>query len=67
MYTEKKKASNKRYDDLHIKRVNLSMRKEEAEIIQQNAQKHEMSASLFCRKCIRYCIDNEIDISDIEL
>lgn len=64
---ESKKINNKKYDKMHIKQLAMSMKKEEAEIIQQNAQKYNMSTSLFCRKCIRYIIDHNIDISDIEL
>ena len=67
MYTENKKKNNAKYDKMHIKRINLSMKKEEAEKIKQYADHKNMSISLFCRKCIAYCINNNIDISDIEL
>lgn len=65
MYTEKKKISNAKYDKMHIKQLAMPIKKEEAEKIKQCADENNMSISLFCRKCIRYCINNEIDISDI--
>ena len=40
---------------------------EEAEKIKQYADSKNMSLSLFCRKCIKYCINNDIDISDIDI
>ncbi len=67
MYTEKKKISNKKYDKLHMKTLQLSMKKEDAEKIKQYADNNNMSTSLFCRKCIRYCIDNDININDIDI
>ena len=64
---ESKKINNKKYDKMHIKQLAMSMKKEEAEKIKQYADSKNMSISLFCRKCIAYCINNNIDISDIEL
>ena len=64
---ESKKINNKKYDKMHIKQLAMSMKKEEAEKIKQYADENNMSTSLFCRKCIRYCIDNDININDIEL
>ena len=67
MYTEKKKISNKKYDKLHMKTLQLSMQKNEAENIQQIARNYNLSTSAFCRKCIKYCITHSIDISDINI
>ena len=67
MYTEKKKISNMKYDKMHIKRINLSMKKDEAEKIEKIATEYGYSLSLFCRKCAKYCIDNNIDISSIDI
>ena len=64
---ESKKINNKKYDKMHIKQLAMSMKKEEAEKIKQYADSKNMSISLFCRKCIRYCINNNIDISDIDI
>ena len=64
---ESKKINNKKYDKMHIKQLAMSMKKEEAEKIKQCADENNMSISLFCRKCIKYCIDNDININDIEL
>lgn len=64
---ESKKINNKKYDKMHIKQLAMSMKKEEAEKIKQYADNKNMSISLFCRKCIAYCINNEIDISDIDI
>lgn len=67
MYTENKKISNKKYDKLHMKTLQLSMKKEDAEKIKQYADNNNISTSLFCRRCIKYCIDNNVNINDIEL
>lgn len=67
MYTEKKKISNTKYDKMHIKQLAMSMKKEEAEKIKTIADSKNMSISLFCRKCIAYCIDNDIDITSIDI
>lgn len=67
MYTEKKKISNTKYDKMHIKQLAMSMKKEEAEKIKQYADSKNMSISLFCRKCIQYCINNDININDIDI
>ena len=64
---ESKKINNKKYDKMHIKQLAMSMKKDEAEKIKQCANNKNMSISLFCRKCIRYCINNDIDISDIDI
>lgn len=64
---ESKKINNKKYDKMHIKQLAMSMKKEEAEKIQKCAENSGMSTSLFCRKCIAYCINHEIDINDIEV
>lgn len=64
---ESKKINNKKYDKMHIKQLAMSMKKEEAEKIKQYADSKNMSVSLFCRKCIRYCIDNDININDIDI
>ena len=67
MYTENKKKNNAKYDKMHIKRINLSMKKEEAEKIENTALTYNCNLSLFCRKCIRYCIDNNINVNDIDI
>ena len=59
---ESKKINNKKYDKMHMKTIAIKAKKEEIDQIIQNAQKYNMSTSLFCRKCIHYIIDNEIDI-----
>lgn len=67
MYTENKKISNKKYDKLHMKTLQLSMKKEDAEKIKSIADENNMSTSLFCRRCIKYCIDNDVNINDIDI
>lgn len=66
MYTEKKKASNKKYSDLHIKNITLTVKNEENDLIVQNAQKFDMKRATFIRKCIKYCIENKVDLSNVD-
>ena len=61
MYKSQQKA-NAKYDKMHMKTIAIKAKKEEIDQIIQNAQKYNMSTSLFCRKCIHYIIDNNIDI-----
>lgn len=46
MYTEKKKISNKKYDKLHMKTLQLSMKKEDGDKIKDIADSKNMSISL---------------------
>ncbi|WP_294486683.1 hypothetical protein [uncultured Ruminococcus sp.] len=67
MYTENKKKNNLKYDKAHMKTIAIKTKIEEIDQIKQNAQNNNMNTSLFCRKCIRYCIENKVDLSNVEL
>ncbi len=66
MYKSQQKA-NAKYDKLHMKTISIKAKTEEIEKIKGNADKHGVNTSLYCRLCIKYCIDNNIDISDMKL
>ena len=66
MYKSRQKA-NAKYDKLHMKTISIKAKIEEIEKIQLYAEKNHMNTSLFCRRCIRYCIDNNINVNDIDI
>lgn len=65
MYKSQQKA-NAKYDKTHMKTIAIKSKIEEIDTIIQNAQNNNMSTSLFCRKCIKYCIENKVDLSSID-
>ena len=66
MYKSRQKA-NAKYDKLHMKTISIKAKIEEIEKIKENADKHGVNTSLYCRRCIRYCIDNNINVNDIDI
>ena len=50
-----------------MKTIAIKTKIEEIDQIVQNAQNNNMSTSLFCRKCIKHCIENKVDLSEMEL
>ena len=66
MYKSQQKA-NAKYDKLHMKTISIKAKTEEIEKIKEKADKHGVNTSLYCRLCIAYCINNDIDINNIDI
>lgn len=62
MITEKKKASNARWDKENILTVSCRLRKEEAQNLRIYAEKQGLTLSAFARLAIRYCKNNNINL-----
>ena len=60
--SEARKRSNKKYDAAHMSQIGLKMPKEERADIEKAAAEKGLPLAGFCRKCIKYCIKNNIDI-----
>lgn len=45
--------------------IGLKMPVAERQQIEKAAAENGLKLAAFCRKCIKYCINNNIDISDI--
>ena len=63
----KKRASNKRYDDMHYKTVTYKAKISDYEQIKAYAESKNISVSKLCKLCVAYCIENNIDIIDDEI
>ena len=55
---------SKRYDKEHMKLTGIKHKTEERQLWEEAAAKHNLSLSLFVRKCVHYCIEHDINISD---
>ena len=62
--SEAQKRSNKKYDAAHMSMIGLKMPKEERAEIERIAAENGMPLSGFCRKCVQYCIKNNINIKE---
>ncbi len=52
-----------KYDAEKMRTIGLKVPIAERTIIEQTAEKSGLKLATFCRACIRYCIDNNIDLS----
>lgn len=52
----------KDYDNLKMSNIGLKIPIEERQKIENAAQNANLKLSTFCRKCIQYCIDNNIKL-----
>ena len=55
----------KNYDSEKMATIGLKVPIEERKQIENAATENGLKIATFCRKCIKYCIDNNINISDI--
>ena len=61
--SEAKRRSNKKYNDTHIKKIGIGIKKTERALYEEYAAKNELNLSRYVRNCIKYCIDNNINVS----
>ena len=59
----KKRASNKRYDDMHYKTVTYKSKISDYEQIKAFADSKNISISKLCKLCVAYCMEYDIDIT----
>lgn len=62
MITEKKKASNARWDKENILTVSCRLRKEEAQNLRIYAESQGLTLGAFARLALRYCKNNNINL-----
>ena len=62
--SEKKKVTNAAYDKRTYTNILLKFRKEYKQELDNIANKQGLQTGTFCKKCIEYCIKNNIDISN---
>lgn len=55
----------KKYDMQKMTTIGLKIPIAERQEIEKKATEKGLKVATFCRKCIKYCINNNIDISDI--
>ena len=63
----KKRASNKRYDNIHYKTVTYKSKISDYEQIKAYAESKNISVSKLCKLCVAYCMEHDIDIIDDEI
>ena len=61
----KKRASNKKYDDLHYKTVTYKSKISDYKQIKAYAESKNISVSKLCKLCVAYCLQNGIEFDDI--
>ena len=61
----KKRASNKKYDDLHYKTIKYKSKISDYEQIKAYAESKNISVSKLCKLCVAYCLQNDIEFDDI--
>ncbi|MCM1059633.1 MAG: hypothetical protein NC452_05010 [Eubacterium sp.] len=54
----------KEYDKLKMSTIAMKMPNKERQEIENAAKNTGLKLSTFCRKCIQYCIDNNITFED---
>lgn len=64
MVSEARKKANQKYDSTHYKSINLKIKNEKKQIIDEIAAKQNMQTATFCRLCIDYVIDNNINLNN---
>lgn len=55
------------YDKLNYTRCNIKMRAKESEILAKYSQNLGLSKNALFLKCLVYCYDNMIDVSNVKL
>lgn len=56
----------KNYDKQKMSTIGLKIPIQERQQIERSAAENSLKIATFCRKCIKYCIDNNIDISEYD-
>lgn len=54
----------KKYDLQKMATIGLKVPISERQQIEEASEKNGLKLATFCRKCIKYCIDNNININD---
>ena len=66
MLTEKKKASNARWDKENMKFIACKVRKELAEDLRSYAASQGLTIGVFARLAMQYCKNNNINLQSSE-
>lgn len=64
--TEAKRRNNAKYDASHMRLIGVKVPIAEKELYQSQAQQYNLPLAAYIRKCCKYCIDNNINLSDNE-
>lgn len=64
--TDAQKRAKKKYDAKNYKTIGIKCPINEYEIISCKAQSNNMTLSMFSRMCIKYCIENNIDLKEFK-
>lgn len=65
-YTPAQRKAKQKYDKVHYKTLSVKLQTGEFEQIQEYILSQGYTVSMFAKLCIRYCIDNNIDLSCME-
>lgn len=57
----------KEYDKENMSTIAMKIPKSERETIESAAKKANLKLSTYCRACIKHCIDNDINVSPIQV
>lgn len=63
MLSEARKKANQKYDAAHYKSINLKIKNEKKQIIDTVANSQNIPVTTFCKLCIDYCINNNIQLN----
>lgn len=61
--TEAQRRAKAKYDAKNYKTIGIKCPINEYKKINDMAQKYNLTVSMYSRLCIKYCIDNNIDIN----
>ncbi len=68
MRSESLKKAQQKYDKTHYKSIVSKVKIQDVEIYQKKAAKYCITMSKFIARCLNYCVNNNIDLSnDIKL
>lgn len=62
--SEAKRRNNAKYDKAHMAFIGIKVPKAERELFELTAQAANKPLARYIRDCVKYCIDNGIDITD---
>lgn len=62
MISEKKKISNKKWNDAHMKTIGCRLTKEKAEELRVYAESQGLTISKFASLAMQYCKNNNINL-----
>lgn len=61
--TAAKRRNNAKYDAEHMRVIGIKVPIAEKELYQLQANKYELPLATYIRRCIKYCIDNNINLN----